>query len=119
MSDVHPYQDLLLKTADYSDALEAENARLKAAEQEIHDKQVTEEAQKIAERYTDATGEELDLSLAKKIAGHDDREIKQVLHKLAHPEYADTLGHSQRDRTKVASDGDAAWDRMGNWLLSD
>jgi len=109
--------NFLLKTADYVDALERENHRLAAGQQSIHAERVQTEASKLAAQYTAATGEELDMGLARKIATHGDADVLKVLKKMAGVEPADDLGQSHRSQSKTAGTDDDAWDRFGNFIL--
>jgi len=109
--------EFLEKTADYLDALEAENRKLAEGQNAIHEERVSVEAQKLAAQFTEMTGEEPDMGVFRKIAAHGDDEVRQVLQKLAAPETADNLGQSRKSRTKEAGSGDDAWDRFGSFLL--
>jgi hypothetical protein len=110
--------DFLEKTADYIDALEAENVRLAQGQKTMHDERVSTEARKLASQYTEATGEEMDMSIARKIAAHEDEDVRHVLQKLAAPDVADGLGQSRKSRNKEAGTGDEAWDKFGSFLAS-
>jgi hypothetical protein len=111
--------DFLVKTADYVDALERENRRLAEGQQSIHAERVSTDARKLAAQFSEATGEELDMGLARKIAAHTDDDVRTVLQKLAAPEGADAMGRSRQSRSKEAGTGDDAWDAFGSYIMSD
>lgn len=107
--------DFLEKTADYVDALEAENAELRGISDEVQNAKVAATADKFASSYASITGEALDPDVARKLASSEDEDVQTVLQKFARLEPADALGSLVG--TKKSGTGDAAWDAFETFLL--
>ena len=110
---------VLESSAAYIEALEAENARYKSAQTAEIEARTSKEAQALAERLKLATGEEVDLSVAKKIAASDDTEVKALINKLASADEATPMGkarpHPNAINEKTAND---AGDAFVSWILN-
>lgn len=106
--------------ADYVNALEAENARLKEAHQAEENKRVEQAAEKLASQIRKAIGEDVDPGVAKKIASSDDDTV-ELIKKLASREEVDSLGSAKKrpgsGTEKVASE-DEADERFASWILT-
>lgn len=113
--------NVLEKTAEYVEAMEQENRSLKEAQQQEQAARTEAEAEKLAEALKQATGEDVDPTVAKKIASSDDEEVKELIHKIASVEEVDSLGSARRRssvRSKMASSEDDPDAEFGNWILN-
>jgi hypothetical protein len=111
--DLNRVADVLDKTAAYIEEVEASKVR-KVAEEK------TKAASALAERLTDATGEEIDTEMVGKLAELSP-EVSGLISKLAGGEVVDPLGGpSTDDKVKTASAGvSLAEQRYAEWLSSE
>lgn len=116
--------DILDKTAEYVAALEERNDLLEQERQSEKAAHVEVEAKKLARQIHQATGTEVDLSVAKKIAASDDKDVKELINKLASVEEVEPLGSVRRrdGSEKVAGSTDDSVDEadatFAQWILS-
>lgn len=116
--------DILEKTADYVAALEERNNLLESARQTEKAANVEVEAKKLANQIHQSTGTEVDLSVAKKIAASDDKDVKELISKLASVEEVEPIGNVRRRKgsEKVANAADKSVDEadeaFAQWVLS-
>jgi DNA polymerase/3'-5' exonuclease PolX len=110
--DLNRVADVLEKTADYIEAVEAQKV---AAETEKRAKA----ASQLADKLTDVTGEHFDETMVNKLAGLEP-EVAEVLAKLAGTGNVDPMGGPKEDAVKTASGVVSAADsRFAEWLTSE
>lgn len=112
-TDLNQVADVLEKTADYIEAVEAQKIAQDTEKR-------TKAASALAEQLTDVTGEQFDQEMINKLAGLEP-EVADVLSKLAGTGAVDSLGGPRDDsRMKTASDGvSAAEQRFLEFLTSE
>lgn len=121
MSNQHPLNavgDVLIKAANLIDTLEEENRRLKEANTARVESERTVEAQKLAQKFTRATGEDVDVATIKKIASSKDDDVKALFNKLASFEEADELGGVHQKKTAARTDMASEDSRFLRWINS-
>jgi len=112
-TDLNLVADVLEKTADYIEAVEAQKTAKDTEER-------TKAASALADQLTDVTGEHFDQEMVDKLAGLEP-EVANVLSKLAGTGAVDSLGGpDDKDKVKTASDGvSPAEQRFVGWLNSE
>jgi len=113
--------DVFEKAAEYIEAVEKENKTLKEAQQKEQDTRTDHEAEKLAKALKRATGEEVDLTVAKKIAASEDKDVRELINKLASVEEVSALGSARRRQgslSKTASHDNDADAEFAAWILN-
>lgn len=112
-TDLNLVADVLEKTADYIEAVEAQ----KTADA---NKERTKAATALADQLSDVTGEQFDQEMVDKLASLEP-EVANVLSKLAGTGSVDSLGGPEDNKNvKTASDGvSPAEQRFVGWLTSE
>lgn len=112
-TDLNLVADVLEKTADYIEAVEAQKI---AKEMETRTKAATA----LADQLSDVTGEQFDQEMVNKLASLEP-EVANVLSKLAGTGSVDSLGGPEDNgKVKTASDGvSTAEQRYIGWLTSE
>lgn len=110
--------EIVEKSAALIDALEADNASLRAELASIKQAEVTAEADKLAAAIEAVTGDEVDREVVAKIAASGDDDVKQILRKLSFTQEVPSMGSVSEDDdlTKTAADLPPEDQRLLNWI---
>lgn len=109
--------ELLEKSAAYIEALEAENAMLRARENEQVAEKTAETKAALASAYRERTGNELSDEVLDKIA--QDETIVKAFERVSALDGPPALGSAHRISEKTAADGDESPEAaFGSWILS-
>lgn len=112
----HIAADLLEKSAAYIEALEAENAQLRAAQNEQVAEKTAKTKAALASAYRDRTGNDLADDVLDKIA--QDETIVKAFERVSAVDSPPSLGGAHLVSTKTASEVGTPEDDFGSWIMS-
>jgi hypothetical protein len=114
---LHAVADILEKSAEYIDALEAHNASLVRSAGSVSAQDAEKRAASVKTKLTQFVGNGLNDDQLDKLAMSDDPAVTALINKLASLDEAAEMGSAVKTQEKVASAGSAADDRFLNFVL--
>ena len=114
---LHAVADILEKSAEYIDALEAHNATLVRSAGSVSVQDAEKRAASVKTKLTQIVGHGLDADQLDKLAMSDDPAVTALIDKLASLDEAAEMGSAVKTQEKTASEGNSADDRFLKFVL--